>query len=164
MKCSMDYNKFRNILNLLSICNDEECRLNISKKGWNIELVDPANVCMICVEMPNTAFNSYKCTKSEEIGFDYSIMFKPKVKMLNKIKRFGNIVNVEIKDNIKIDQFCPKDIEGLDNTGMPAPLPGPPADLYNVFIIDFNDSDGGIKGNGSAQTKEKVETYQIKAI
>jgi len=59
---------YKQIHNAL-VAVDDECRIDFSKKGMSILLVDPSNVLIGEISIPTKAFESFKVTKPASIGY-----------------------------------------------------------------------------------------------
>lgn len=68
-----------------------ECRLMITDQGWNTMAVDTANVGMVLVNLPNTAFEEFQESEKVEIGMDVA-KWKDMLKVMNDSKSTITIV------------------------------------------------------------------------
>ena len=93
MECELPLNKIKHAVNFLCEIAGE-CRFNISKDGINVNLVDAANVCLVSLTIPNTAFDWYTCTESSQVGIELN-----KLKHgMTKAHRFGSKACIKITE------------------------------------------------------------------
>lgn len=68
-----DLVKFRNVLDLLVSCTENH-RFRFSEKGLSVKCLDPANVFMICMEIPKSSFVTYTIEENLEVGIPTEVI------------------------------------------------------------------------------------------
>lgn len=68
-----DLVKFRNVLDLLVSCTENH-RFRFSEKGLSVKCLNPANVFMICMEIPKSSFVTYTIEENLEVGIPTEVI------------------------------------------------------------------------------------------
>jgi proliferating cell nuclear antigen len=82
-----------------------EVKAKIKKDGFEIVAIDPANVAMIVLKIPNTAFSQFEVEKDEELGLnleDFKQVLKRAISAPSIIlEKKDNLLNIRIQDAVK---------------------------------------------------------------
>lgn len=74
-----------------------EVRARVSKSGFNIIAIDPANVALVMLKMPASAFSQFKIEEEEELGLNLSDLKS----VLRRCSAGSNLI-LEKKDNLLV--------------------------------------------------------------
>lgn len=98
-----------------------ECKLCFTKTGVKTDIVDPANVCMVSLDMPEKIFEDYHVTKNVQIGYNFDLYVTKKTKNNHKfnitqqdsdvVDRPITILNIE--HDIFVDTMTLLDVESI---------------------------------------------------
>jgi proliferating cell nuclear antigen len=137
----------------------DECKISASNDGLNIKIVDPANVCMICVDVPKSVFDQYQVTldqmikssfiptESYEVGDNAFGIDLNRFKAILKKGRDDDLITIEVDTTTNdIGVGYPVDKKGtngivtfklVDTTGMSDPKV-PKLTLPNNYTMDID--------------------------
>lgn len=95
MKFSLLPNVAFQIFDVLSRVSDE-CRLDITPDGWQVALVDPANVAAIWLDIPSSEFLLYDCNETVQVGI-YLNNIHEELKEIIESKELNEIIKLSSK-------------------------------------------------------------------
>ena len=82
-----------------------EVRIKVNKEGVSILAIDPANVAMISLKMPNAAFAEFEVENDEVLGVSLeslkAVLRRCSARGVLVMKREENTLKIEIQDKIK---------------------------------------------------------------
>lgn len=80
-----------------------EVKAKVTKKGFEIIAIDPANVALVILKIPSSAFSQYEVDKEEELGLNLED-FKQVLRRINEpliIERKENTLKLKTQDRAK---------------------------------------------------------------
>ena len=86
------------------IAVDDECRIDFSKRGMSILLVDPANVLIGKISIPKKAFESFEVTKPVSIGYVLKL-FETDDEQKMFLNSKGNLIFNISQDGVMADEI-----------------------------------------------------------
>lgn len=134
----------------------DECKVSATNDGLNIKIVDPAHVCMICVDVPKSVFDQYQVTLEPDVqdennhwvmGNNFFGIDLDRFKAILKKGRDDDLITIEVDTTTNdIGVGYPVDKKGtngivtfklVDTTGMSDPKV-PKLTLSNNYTMDID--------------------------
>lgn len=67
----IDSKLYKTFQKLFTSCEVDNCRLEFTRKGIDIAVVDPSNVAMMWTTLESNVFDNFKCKKAFDVGWDF---------------------------------------------------------------------------------------------